>query len=492
MKTEDLPDLLLAALVLMVLAFALSRTAADPDLWGHVRFGQDILAAHAIPRQDPYSFTSDQPWINHEWLAEVLMAGAYGIAGSAGLIVLKLVLAICTFFVVWRALRRAGVFRPVAVGLLLVAAVGVYPQLIAIRPQLFSVLLFASLLALLNGAARSKGRLVLWMPALFALWANLHGGWIVGQGVLLIWSICAILTRTISWPWAAVGAILAIVGTLATPYGLELWRFLWETVGLGRTDIQDWQPLVYTPSHLIGWGLAAALAVMAWRRRGRAAMPQLAPAVALGLLALRVVRLEGFFALAAVILLAPCFTALGPQRLPLSRRPTRTEISVVGAMCLAGFVATGLAVGRRAGCIRLTDSALTTSWAPEAEAVTFLQRNALQGRLLSWFDYGEMAIWHLAPKLRVSYDGRRETAYSERVRNAHLRFYFSKNDASYARILKADFIWLPHRLPVIGPLQRDGWVVIFRGSSSVVLAQEAGPYTQPMPWTGPRCFPGPY
>ena len=160
-------------------------------------------------------------------------------------------------------------------------------------------------------------------------------------------------------------------------------------------------------------------------------------------------------------------------------------------MCLAGLVATGIAVGRSAGCVTLTNSALTTLWAPEAEAVTFLQRNALQGRLLNWFDYGEMAIWHLAPRLRVSYDGRRETVYSERVRAAHDRFYAGGDGARLAGLLKADYIWLPHRLPVIGLLERDGWVAIFRGSRSVVLAREAGPYTQPTPWTGPRCFPGP-
>ena len=515
MKSEDLPELLLAVVVLIVLAFAASRTAADPDLWGHVRFGQDILAARSIPRDDAYSFTSDRPWTNHEWLAEVLMAGAYGLAGSAGLIALKLALALCTFLLVWRALRQAGVFRPLAAGLLLIAAVGVYPQLIAIRPQLFSVLLFAMLLAIVNGAARGRPRLLLWLPVLFACWANLHGGWIVGLGLLGLWSACALFAPRVGrvfrpgavevWSpgpsdpgsalWAAGSVALAIAGTLVTPYGLELWRFLRDTVGLGRADIEDWQPLIRLPSHLIAWGLAASLVVMAWRRRAGATMPlllpQLLPVLALGLLALRVVRLEGFFALAAVILLAPRFAALGPERLPLSRKPTRVEVLGVGSMCLAGLVATGIAVGRSAGCVTLTNSALTTLWAPEAEAVTFLQRNALQGRLLNWFDYGEMAIWHLAPRLRVSYDGRRETVYSERVRAAHDRFYAGGDGARLAGLLKADYIWLPHRLAVIGLLERDGWVAIFRGPRSVVLARNGGAYTQPAPWTGPRCFPGP-
>ena len=126
-----------------------------------------------------------------------------------------------------------------------------------------------------------------------------------------------------------------------------------------------------------------------------------------------------------------------------------------------------------------------------AEAVIFLRDNQIHGRLLSWFDYGEVAIWHLAPRLRVSYDGRRETVYSEAVQAAHRRFYASASDASYARILEADYVWLPHRLPVIAPLVRDGWIEIFRGSRSVVLARTGGTFLHSPPSTGPSCFPGP-
>ena len=205
MKPENLPSLLLAVLVLVVLAFALSKTGGDPDLWGHVRFGQDILAAHAVPRHDPYSFTSDRPWINHEWLSEVLMASAYGVAGSAGLIALKWMLALSTFVILWRTMRRAGVFQPVAVGLLLLAIAGAMGLTMTVRPQLFSMLLHTILLALLTGIGQGRWRLFLWMPVLFAFWANLHGGWIVGLGVLGLWSACALLARTVPWPWAVGG-----------------------------------------------------------------------------------------------------------------------------------------------------------------------------------------------------------------------------------------------------------------------------------------------
>ena len=355
------------------------------------------------------------------------------------------------------------------------------------------MLLFAILLALMNGALRGRPRLLLWMPVLFALWANLHGGWIVGLGVLGLWSACAILARTIPWPWAAAGTILAGLGTLATPYGPELWRFLWETVGLGRADITEWQPLTSDPPRPDRMGRDSR-ARRHWRGAG-AAGPRcrcLCPRWSSARWRSALAGFEGFFALTNVVLLAPCFAALGPERLPLSRRPTRAEMVTVGTMCLAGLAAVGFAVRNQVGCVTVggpdpdespgrrkqrpscSCSAIssTAGCSPTSTTVKWPSGTSRHG-----------CASHMT--------GGARPVYSEVVQQAHQRFYSAAPDASYARLLKADYIWLPHRLPAVGLLERDGWVAIFRGTKSVVLAREGGAYTQPDPWAGPRCFPGP-
>lgn len=80
----------LFALLLAVLTY----TPPDPDLWGHVAFGRDIVRDARIHTVDSYSFTSDKTWVNHEYLAEVAMYGAYALGGGSGLIGLKLVLVL--------------------------------------------------------------------------------------------------------------------------------------------------------------------------------------------------------------------------------------------------------------------------------------------------------------------------------------------------------------------------------------------------------------
>ena len=58
----------------------------DGDVSWHIATGRWILEHRAIPRTDPFSFTwAGMPWVPIEWLAEVLMAAAHGLAGYGGI-----------------------------------------------------------------------------------------------------------------------------------------------------------------------------------------------------------------------------------------------------------------------------------------------------------------------------------------------------------------------------------------------------------------------
>ena len=103
-----MPGVILPFVFLLALAlFTFSPLIADPDLWGHVRFGQDTLLTRDIIRTDTYSYlTSGQLWINHEWLTEVLYALAYNAAGPRGLIVLNSLLSLLIAGLIYARLRR--------------------------------------------------------------------------------------------------------------------------------------------------------------------------------------------------------------------------------------------------------------------------------------------------------------------------------------------------------------------------------------------------
>jgi hypothetical protein len=210
------------------LSVLVTNTSADPDLWGHLRFGLDMLASKSVHIADLYSFTADRAWINHEWLSEVLIAIGYTGLGALGLNLLKLgVVAVVggIALVVARQEHASPIARDLFVALTVFAT---YSRTQVIRPQMFSVAIFCAMLYLLRETDRGRARAVWYLPLCFAVWVNLHGGWIVGMAALGVWMLGdAWHRRSLRWTLTLTAAgALALLATLVNPYGLGLWQFL--------------------------------------------------------------------------------------------------------------------------------------------------------------------------------------------------------------------------------------------------------------------------
>ena len=475
---------------------ALTRTVSDADLWGHILFGRDIVKLGAIPTRDIYSFTSDVTWINHEWLAEVIAYVGYAGGDTAGLVAIKSLVLLVMLAAVLAALRPVSSDPVVHDLLVFLAVAGTYGRAVTFRPQVFSLMLFPALLLTLTTAERGRPKALLAVPVIFLVWANLHGGWIVGLGAFglwVSWTLVYAKEYRISRGWLVGIAAASLAATLGTPYGIDLWRFLAATVRVSRR-IADWQPLWNLPAiTMIPWLTATALAgwtMVAERRHINPSHMAIVGMCWVG--SIRVSRLDAFFVLSAVIL-------LGPHIQPAFRRVVRPSGAdmierrtglggIAAAALLIGLI--GMAVSRNHfQCIEIPDNG-----APEPEAVTFAKTNRLRGRMFTFFDWGEYAIWHLAPDLQVSIDGRRETVYSEEMTAAHLNVYGDGAGAlDFVEGLQPDYVWLPERFSILKKLEAKGWVRIFRGSRSTILARagEGSSVRAAPPAQGSRCFPGP-
>jgi hypothetical protein len=489
-----------AALAVILIA-VVSHTRADPDLWGHVRFGGDIVSEGHLPEADSYSFTADRTWINHEWLAECVMYLAFAAGGGPGLAGLKVLVVLLMLALVWRALTRQQVDTGARDLLIALTVVGTFPQANHVRPQIFSLLAFALLMSIVTGRGAPLPRLFA-LPLLFAAWVNLHGGWIVGGGVLALW---AVLTLPGSAPRAEkaglfVAGAMSVAGTMANPYGWGMWQFLIDTVGFGRAEITDWQPLYRLgPGFVALWiavAVAAALgAIRAWRS-GEWDLRRLAVVGVLGLASFQVSRLLSFFAIATVLLLG---RDIGLTLQAWTRPSTGTAGAVnryvaLAAMTIAGvlLIGGGAAVARNITCVR------TGADQPEPELVDLVKRNRMTGRLAVWFDWGEYAIWHFAPALKVSIDGRRETVYSDDVLQKHLSFYYVPSTMNqFLSEIRPDHIWLPPHLPVVPALRAAGWVPVIEGPRSVWLTrrgetrpEKSEQWFLPQADVAAGCFPG--
>ena len=366
--------------LLIVLCFV-TLTRADPDLWGHVRFGGDIIDSAAIRLPDTYSFTADKPWTNHEWLAEIIMAAAYRTAGAAGLVLLKLTIVALSLGCMWRIVRVDTTGIRTAAILMTLALAGILPRVQQVRPQLFSVLCFALLMTVLRRAEKRPA--ALWFaPPLFAVWANLHGGWLVGCGTLALWCSARTWTlraedqasvRSLAILWSA--CVAAVAATLINPYGPGLWRFLAETVGLSRRFISEWGPVTGSLTTLAVWSFFALLVVVAIKRAGRIPpLPAVIVPVFWGIVAFKVSRLDAFFALSTIALLAPELSRVfNRQRAEKPARSSPRMQAVMGVLAVVTLVVTVPQLKSNLLCIDVHAS----STIPEPEAMEFVRNHRL-------------------------------------------------------------------------------------------------------------------
>ena len=384
-------------LPLLILLVALgTKGVVETDMWGHMRFGLDLLASKALPVFDRYAFTSTQPWINHEWLSDLIFAAAYS---TGGLALLAAVRALSVGVAVWaleRAMRQAA--WPLRDALVVLVVFIALPLLAAVRPQAFSIPMYAvTLLGLAEDAA--------WLPFVFALWANIHGGWMIGLG--------AVFARTAVQPSPRrfVIAAASAAATLVNPYGYRLWISLADAIQRGWGDVLEWRP-VWDLSHGAGgaviWAaIAAAVAYALWRRVP-ASRWEWAWTLAVALASARARRHIPFFAITAAVLVLSRLPVRAPRIPKVVWSPLAGVL--VAIPIVAGIAVSLSVVWPTATCLPAQNPPVR----PEASAVRFIRSAGLHGRMLMWFDWGLYAVWHVGDRLQVSIDNRRETVYPRR------------------------------------------------------------------------------
>src|SRR3989475_8175558 len=180
---------------LMVLSIS---HGVDPDLWAHVRYGQDALAARALPATATHTYTAvGHPWINHENLAELTFGWIETHLGAAGLNAFTSLLGLLLLgLMVRNAVREGASFLVLSVAILL-ATCAVGPGW-TVRPQVFTYTFFALLVVMLgrcfrDGESPPDTRVLWFAPPLFALWVNTHGGFLAGLAVLALYLGCRAL-----------------------------------------------------------------------------------------------------------------------------------------------------------------------------------------------------------------------------------------------------------------------------------------------------------
>jgi len=415
-----------AVAAIAVLAFA-EPDIADPDLWGSMAMGRETLLRGWPPAQDPFAYVPTlKPFVYHEWLSGVVFYLLLEYFGSAALKVLMIALGLLTVGCAARAGRRLGASYLSLLVVLMIALLSMQPGYSPIRAQAFTWLFFALFILLLEEGEHGRGRLLLLIPPLTVVWANLHGGFVAGIGLVVLYIVSRLLRG--DRPWRLLGICLAsVLGTLINPYGLRYWRYLHEALLLPRPRITEWASLRFDLG--TDWAfkallLLAALALVIAPRRYWTGVIVMGVTAFLGI---RHVRHIPFFSIAALAYL-PVY--LGPllDRVVASFR-ARVARRPLTATVLVGLLLSWLTVAAVLHLTKITGWKLRvpTSFYPVG-AVVFLRLNGLEGNLALPYGWGEYVLWELYPAVKVSFDGRYETVYPPDVADDNFNFMYGTGD----------------------------------------------------------------
>ncbi len=323
------------------------------DLAYHLRVGGQILDTGTIPSTDTLTFTAmGAPWQDQQWGAQAILAATYRLGGWTGLVVLRAVLVGVAFGLLFDLCRRRSGSTRIAAWLTLAAFVCAAISL-GLRPQLIGVAIFVAVLWLVL-RRREMGRTVWLVVPLVAIWANVHGSFILGPALLGIALVEDLFDRADAWRTTATLLGASLLATLVNPFGPGAWGYAAgiSTNSTIASRITEWQPTtVRSPEGVLFFasaGLVALAFVVAAVRGGRprpTALLWIVPFLGIGLWAVRGLAWWPFVAAATV---AP--PAAAPLTAPSAARTTapvaadlplvrRLNVAIAAAIVVVGVLA---------------------------------------------------------------------------------------------------------------------------------------------------------
>lgn len=448
-------DRLLIASALGFAAVAGTLRLRAYDTFWHLAAGRWILAHAAVPRLDPFRFTSrDTPWVDHEWLFQALIAALERLGGLPALVVARTALVAGIAALLLVALRRAGAPLPGAVVVAVVAVLGARGRFF-LRPELMSLLGVVVLFALLQRLRRQGQwgwRAAALVAAPVALWVNLHPGALVAPPLVAAYLLGTRLPdgsvppargrRPAPWLSTLLLPACAALALLANPYGA---RVLTVPFGIaaglrGLPAVNpEWLPSWRAPQPFLIAGVAgllvlSAVTVATWRRAaggGFAArsaeqaagrLGALDPATGLAALVLAglaatAVRHQGLFFLGAAFFAGECLAALASgsagEAAEAAARPGADRRAPTLAVIACVLAAAWCLWPPSSGPLRPRQGRLLPAFGLEAgrfpeQAVDDLARRRGVGNLYNDVAFGGYLLWRLHPPRQVFIDSRNE------------------------------------------------------------------------------------
>jgi hypothetical protein len=381
----------------------------DPDLWWHIKVGQNIVTSHHWPTSDPFSYTvAGNPWMAYEWLGDVAIGTVARVGGLLGLDVFLFIWASIVMLVLFGyTTLRSGNSKAgfVVSGLLCSMAFATFN----LRPQMLAYLFLILTLIALERFRQGKQRAIWFLPPMFMLWINTHGSWVIGLGVILIF----LASGLIEFRWGSIEArrwspaeriklegvlLLSLAAIPFTPYGTRLAAYPFavaSSLPLNVGNILEWQPM---PFNVLGGKLFLAIVLGFFLVQMMKPLSLRLHEVVLLFGGITMACLHVRFLVLFVPFAAPVFAVLLARWLPPYDR--KKDHPILNAILMTGAViAMVWYFPTRAGIEKIAAETFPV------RAVEYLRRHPVAGPMFNTYGYGGYLVGML-PEQKVFIDGR--------------------------------------------------------------------------------------
>lgn len=408
--------------ILVALIFNVAEgLLGDGDTGYHIKTGEFILDTGRVPRVDIYSYIRPTlKWTAHEWLSEIIMAILYRASGLTGVVVFFAILLAATHWLLYAALRTKCDDILLCTIVTLLATLTASSHWLA-RPHIFSLPILLIWYLLLDQFQYRDKPTLKYLPILMLLWVNLHGGFILGIVLLIIYLAGNLAYSRTESPARALrhrakakelclAGLLTMAACIVNPIGIEIFWFPFRVTS--DRFIMDWVIEFMSPNFHqtlpFKYMFIAVIAALTLART-RLNLIESALLTLVSYMALYSVRHVSVFAIVAAPILLKMSSSIAaslPQRL-CDYYQTRRKLLADLDDRLLGQLWPTFAVSMVLGLALL--GALRVSFSEKIfplAAVEFLKREKLAGNMFNNDEFGDYLIFSAWPQYKVFTDGR--------------------------------------------------------------------------------------
>lgn len=479
--------------------FCCLRPLWHTDVWGHLTYGEWIWNHRQVPKSEPLMpLAEGVPWVDTAWLSQLGTLGLWNLWGLVGLQFFFAATVTISAGLLARSLysvTRSAIWSVVGVGLL-----GLlnwqqlfvdFPSLYALwRPQLAGLVCY---LAVFNWLASNRIQKQDWIliPGIFVLWANLHGSFLIGLGLIGVWTLGRagdLFRRTGQWSvvWSDRRTMswlmileLSAVAALMNPYGLSLY---FEVLNFASSpnlqELLDWEPLTIRRSQG-QWFVAmvVALAIAYRHSPRRVSFSEAMLLIGLGLWTLWTSRILVWWTVpACYFLIVQLWAGLEARQrrrepfVPPARKGLWT-VATIG-LCWIFFAISPFGVRVMHG--RQLDFRKSVSLGTPVDAVDFLKKEQPSGLIYNAYEWGDYLRWAGGPQMRIFLN-----SHAHLVPPEVWRAYRSIASGSTSSVDLLDrygaqvvFVDLARHQELVSTLKKSNqWSEVYRDGIAVILTR---------------------